>query len=161
MAYNDQYSAWIAWDWAILPGEKTTTCPSPSAILGTFAAVNAAVSLFSVLCGHRAVVRAITAGRLGRPNNNPNGNPDSNSWKYMWIVSAGLQLGANAAVAALIGSAFGYTGGFKIWKFMLFYIARPRLSWIILGFLGTVKVRCDRSGRRDGGRFWIRSLPAE
>jgi hypothetical protein len=76
----------------------------------------------------------------------------------MWVASAGLQLAANAAVAALIGSASGYrggssgyVGGFMVWKFMLFYIARPRLSWIILGFLGTTNMSCGRLGRRDGG----------
>jgi hypothetical protein len=67
----------------------------------------------------------------------------------MWIASAGLHPGANAAVASIIGGAFGHTGNFKVWKFVLFYTARPRLSWIIQGFLGTVKTRSNRSRRRE------------
>ena len=61
----------------------------------------------------------------------------------MWIASTGLHLGGNAAVAAIIA------GELRVWKFVLFYTARPRLSWIILGFLGTAKMRCNRVERRE------------
>jgi len=135
--------AWIPWDWVIWPG-ASTKCPTSSAILGNFAAINVVVCLLSILCGHRKAVNTLTMGRLGHPN--------SSSWTFMWIASAGFHLASNAAVAALIGS---YEGGtWSTWKFMLFFAARPRLSWIVLGFLSTSNVTCI-------DRILMRILPAK
>jgi hypothetical protein len=53
----------------------------------------------------------------------------------MWIFPVGLNLLANAIVAAMIQHSPGYLATFKVWELMLFLMARPRLSWIILGFL--------------------------
>jgi hypothetical protein len=62
------------------------------------------------------------------------GKPESRSWIYMWMVPVGLQLAANALIAFIIRKAPGYHADFHIYELMLFLLARPRLSWIILGF---------------------------
>ena len=92
---------------------------------GTFAAVNGVVSALAVLFGHRLVVKKITCGHLGKKN--------SRSWTFMWILPVALQLAANAFIAFLIKKTAGYKADFKISEIMLFLVARPRLSWIILG----------------------------
>ncbi|KAF2031767.1 hypothetical protein EK21DRAFT_87799 [Setomelanomma holmii] len=101
------------------------TCPSPSSLLGTFAAVNGIVSLLAVLFGHRRVVEELTCGYFGRHG--------SQSWKLLWVVPVGLQLAANACIALLIQRSDGYAANFKITELMLWLTARPRLSWIVLG----------------------------
>jgi hypothetical protein len=134
--------------------DSTTTCPSPAAILGIFAAVNGVVSVLSVICGHQRVINIVTFKLCG--------HEDSKSWRYMWIVSVGLQLAANAAVAALIRNAAGIDT-FKIWDFMLFYVARPRLSWVIVVFLSTLDVRPNwpiKPSQRDSIRM-VSIRPAE
>jgi hypothetical protein len=59
----------------------------------------------------------------------------------MWIFTVALNLIANAIVAAIIKRAPGYLATFKIWELMLFLLARPRLSWIILGFFAGRQVK--------------------
>lgn len=51
----------------------------------------------------------------------------------MWIIPVGLQLAANAFIALLIKNSAGYSADFKVSEMMLFLVARPRLSWIVLG----------------------------
>jgi hypothetical protein len=112
------------------------TCPSPSSLLGTFAIVNGMVSLLAVLFGHRHVVKKLTCGCFGKRS--------SQSWKIMWVIPVGLQLAANACIALLIQRTDGYAASFKITDLMLWLIARPRLSWIILGGFAFQK----RAGKR-------------
>jgi formate/nitrite transporter FocA (FNT family) len=75
----------------------------------------------------------VTCGALGKVT--------SKSWKYMWIFTVLLNLAANALIAAIIKQAPGYLADFKVWELMLFLLARPRLSWIILGFFAGRQVK--------------------
>jgi formate/nitrite transporter FocA (FNT family) len=75
----------------------------------------------------------VTCGKLGKVS--------SSSWKFMWIITVALNLAANALVAAIIKRAPGYLSNFKIWELMLFLLARPRLSWIILGIFAGRQVK--------------------
>lgn len=104
---------------------NTHTCPTPSSLLYTFAAVNGIVSLLSLLFGHRRVVEEFTCGFFGKQG--------STSWKYLWVVPVGLQLSANACIAWMIQRSDGYSANFRISELMLWLTARPRLSWIVLG----------------------------
>jgi ABC-type sugar transport system ATPase subunit len=136
------YEAWIPFQWEIRPSSLSVSCPSPAAVLGTFAAVNIAASVLAVFCGHQRLVSAVTFGLFGRKG--------SKSWKYKWTFSVGVQLAANAAVAALIYNSPDVYHLFDIWELMLFYIARPRLSWIVVGILGTLNL---------GPRWPLRAKP--
>ncbi|KAF2194946.1 hypothetical protein K469DRAFT_698508 [Zopfia rhizophila CBS 207.26] len=117
---------YFPWAWTIESADLTThKCPSVSSLLGTFAAVNGVVSLLAVIFGHRLVIKKITCGICGKRG--------SRAWTWMWIVPVGLQLAANAFIALLIKKSDGYYADFKISELMLFLVARPRLSWIVLG----------------------------
>jgi hypothetical protein len=59
----------------------------------------------------------------------------------MWIISVGLQLGANAIIATLIKHTVGFDDDFTIAQMVLFYTARPRLAWIFLSLLSIYSVR--------------------
>lgn len=117
---------YLPWDWTITSLNKQEhTCPTVSSLLGTFAAVNGVVSALAVIFGHRHVVKKLTCGCFGHRG--------SRSWVWMWIVPVGLQLTANAFIALLIKKSAGYEADFKVSELMLFLVARPRLSWIVLG----------------------------
>ncbi|KAF2476912.1 uncharacterized protein BDR25DRAFT_42126 [Lindgomyces ingoldianus] len=123
---SDDSLRYFPWDWTIESLDQTThKCPSVSSLLGTFAIVNGVVSLLAVFFGHRLVVKKLTCGFFGKRG--------SRAWTWMWILPVGLQLAANAFIALLIKKSTGYTADFKISELMLFLVARPRLSWIVLG----------------------------
>jgi hypothetical protein len=146
---SESYEAWIPWQWVIIPSDRSVSCSSPAAVLGTFAAVNGAVSILGVFCGHKSIVNAITFGLLGGEH--------SKSWRYMWVFSVGLQLAANAAIAGLIYNSPEVIPLFKISDLMLFYIARPRLSWIVVSLLSTLNVRSGWPWRPSDG-LWENPL---
>lgn len=115
----------LPWDWTVTSLDLTVhQCPSVSSVLGTFAVVNAMVSVLAPIFGHRVVVNRITCGKMAREG--------SESWFYMWMPTVGLQLGANALVARIIKHTTGYHTDVAIWELMLFYSSRPRLAWITL-----------------------------
>ncbi|KAF1996529.1 hypothetical protein P154DRAFT_472469 [Amniculicola lignicola CBS 123094] len=117
---------YFPWSWTIESSDQALhQCPTPSSILGTFAVVNGVVSCLAVIFGHRLVVKKLTCGFFGKRG--------SRSWIWMWILPVALQLAANACIALLIKKSAGYTSDFKVTDLMLFLVARPRLSWIILG----------------------------
>lgn len=62
----------------------------------------------------------------------------------MWIFPVALQLGANALIEAIIRRDESRISTFGVGELMLFLLARPRLSPIVLGFLGA----CDNRRRR-------------
>ena len=122
------HPALLPWKWHISPLDaSSTTCPSVSAILGTFAAVNVINALLGVVFGHRLVVNKLSCGLLGKR--------ESKSWAYTWAVTVALQLGANAVIAVIIKNTPGYNSTFRIGELVLFFAARPRLSWIPLSLL--------------------------
>jgi hypothetical protein len=135
-------AALLLWKWQISPKDpSTTTCPSASAILGTFAVVNVVTSLLGVLTGHRLVLKKISFGFFGKK--------DSTSWKYMWMVTLALQLGANSLIAAIIKNTPGYNSTFQVGELVLFFTARPRLSWIALASLWMVRRQRKTSDEID------------
>jgi hypothetical protein len=122
---TDDRAALLPWDWTITVEDPAReTCPSPAAILGTFAAVNIIVSVLGVVCGHRIVVKKMTFGLLG--------GKGGRAWLFMWPVTLALQLGANALIAKIIKDTPGYHATFGIGELTLFLVARPRLSWIFI-----------------------------
>lgn len=126
MSSSNETSFYLPMRWTITSMDiNEHTCPSPSSLLGTFAVVNCVVSFLSVLFGHRRVVEELSCGQFGKRQ--------SQSWKVMWIMPVGLQLAANACIALLIKKTEGYASDFKVTELMLFLVARPRLSWIVLG----------------------------
>ncbi|KAI9772137.1 MAG: hypothetical protein M1839_002549 [Geoglossum umbratile] len=127
-AAQPQPAELIPWSWAVKPADTTDFhCPAPKSTLGTFAVVNVITSVLAVLFGNRKVVSALTRGLFGKE--------DSKAWRYLWLVSFGLQLGANAIVALVIQRTAGFGSTFAVGDLVLFYATRPRLSWLILGFL--------------------------
>ncbi|KAF1990684.1 hypothetical protein K402DRAFT_417453 [Aulographum hederae CBS 113979] len=124
----------LPWGWTIAPLESNNaTCPTVPEVLGTFAVVNAVVSVFALIFGHRKVIKFITCKHWG--------DKGSKAWVWTWIFPLGLQLAANAIIALIIKKTPGYTSDFHVWELMLFLVARPRLSWIVLTFVGTMKFR--------------------
>ena len=140
----------LPWTWQVAPvNSSATQCPSSARILGTFAAVNAVCTVLSLFFGHSGIVRKLTCGIFGQTDGKP--------WLYMWIVSLGLQLGANAVIARLMQDASDYLTTFTIPQLVLFYTARPRLSWIVLGFLASVKQKHDYPWRSA----WLSNMISE
>jgi hypothetical protein len=124
----------IPWPWTITPLTSSNHhCPPPSVILGTFAGINIIATVLGVVLGNRRVSRGIlrflTCGYWGKKN-----TKQSQDWKYMWIFTLGLQLGANAINAWITLNAPGYdrANDPKLWDLMLFLTTRPRISWIAL-----------------------------
>ena len=154
-------TAYLPWAWTIVSSNQNLyTCPSVSTILTTFAIVNVVVSFISIVFGNRYVVKFVTCGCMGKPG--------TKSWTYMWIFPIGLNLFANAVIAWIIKHATGYVADFKVWELMLFLLARPRLSWIILGFFagrGKQEVESPidmrRLSRMNGSRLSYQPLVAE
>ncbi|ERF69030.1 hypothetical protein EPUS_08380 [Endocarpon pusillum Z07020] len=134
-------TSFLPWSWTITSTDPSLQpCPSASSILATFAAVNAVASALAIIFGHQSVISRISCKMCG-------GDSGSKAWRYMWIVPLGLQLAANAVIALLIKRTAGFRADFAIWELVLFFAARPRLSWITLG-LFAVKSR-KKSGTRD------------
>jgi hypothetical protein len=128
MADNLQY---LPWTWTVKPSDLNTHCPPASNILGTFAVVNVLVSIVGLIFGNRLVVNIVSCGVFGRPG--------SIGWAYLWIITLALQFGSNAVAAMIIKHTSGYGSDFAITQLMLFYITRPRLSWIFLAAFGGIK----------------------
>jgi hypothetical protein len=128
----------IAFSWTIAPSDPSTTkCPSPSRILGTFAAVNIIVAIISVILGHDLIVHKLSCGLLGR----------SKKVTWQWIIPVGLNLGSSAVIAVLIKSRPGYGAGFEVGDLVLFYTARPRVAWIFASLSGLVEGRRRKKER--------------
>jgi hypothetical protein len=136
----------LPWSWSVTSNDASK-CPSSSAILLTFAVVNIVVTAVGIVTGNSIFVKFITCGRFGHDG--------SGAWKWLWLIPFGLQMGANAGIGVLISHVPGYTSTFKVWQLIFLYTARPRLSWVVLGFL-SLKSRRNvpqyRPHDRDG--YW-------
>ena len=135
-------AAYIPWTWYVRPANPEYPCPSVHWTLGTFAIVNGLVSAFSLLVGHRKVMNFLTCGCLGKE--------DGGSWGLMWIASVGLQLCANAIIAAIYRSEAGYGANFAIGDLVLFYTTRPRLAWIVLALC----MQFGAGSSKHGKGYW-------
>ncbi|KAF7512544.1 hypothetical protein GJ744_000805 [Endocarpon pusillum] len=69
----------------------------------------------------------------------------------MWIFPLGLQLTANAIIAAIIKNTSGFHADFAVWELVLFFAARPRLSWIVLGAFSVIS---SGSSSHTKGRYF-------
>ena len=116
-------AAFIPWSWVVKPGAGQVNCPSASATLRTFAIVNGVVVFLSLIVGNRAFLYSLSGKRLGKSS--------SHTWRYMWLVTFGLQLAANALVASIYTSS-GNKNSPTIWQLVLFFTTRPRLGWLVL-----------------------------
>ncbi|PMD15475.1 hypothetical protein NA56DRAFT_709900 [Hyaloscypha hepaticicola] len=142
----------IPWSWAITPLASTNRqCPPPAAILGTFAGVNVAATVFGVIIGSRKVSRKIfkvlSCGRFGKEHAG-----SSQAYRFMWIFPLALNLGTNSLNAGLTVTAKGYDQSSmpRIWDLMLFYCTRPRIGWIPLAFLAFRGADMKKVNPRDG-----------
>ena len=100
------YPDLLPWNWTITSLDPNSSpCPSESSILATFAAVNGVVSGLALLAGHQKVVKCLSCDMCGG---------EGRSWMYMWIFPIGLQLAANAAIAALIKRNSSYAADFAV-----------------------------------------------
>ena len=143
-------SEYIPWSWRVTPNSDTGDydfCPSTLSILVTFAAVNVFVSVASLIMGHRGVVRFFTCGCC-------DGEDDKGTWFYMFIFPLALNLGPNALIAYLYKSTPGFGDNFSIWQLTLFYVTRPRLSWLVLVIFMSI------DAARDKETNYIRSAKA-
>jgi hypothetical protein len=135
-ASQPQPAELIPWHWSVKPHSTTTFhCPVPRSTLTTFAVVNIVTSVFAVIFGNRKVASALTAGLFGKKG--------STSWQFLWFIPLGLQLGANAIVALVIQRTSGFGSTFTVGDLVLFYTTRPRVSWLILGFLSVGSIADD------------------
>jgi hypothetical protein len=126
-ATTSNNTVYLPWSWTIVSTDPAEhPCPSVSGILTTFAIVNVVASLLSIVFGNRVIVNNLTKGKLGKPK--------SNSWWWTWTIGVGLNLLANAIIAGIIKHSAGYKADFKLWELMLFLLARPRLTWIVMAF---------------------------
>jgi hypothetical protein len=134
--------AYLPWKWTVANTlAANAKCPSISANLGVFAATNGIVSVLSIVVGNRLVAKALTCGVFGKKQ--------SSSYWYIWMVAFAVQLGGNALIAYLIKRNPGYGDDFAIWQLMLFYTARPRLSWAILQFLARFRTRRNKEASQQ------------
>jgi hypothetical protein len=117
-------AAFIPWSWVVKPDAGQVACPAASATLGTFAAVNGVVAALNLVIGNRVVLYSLSCGMLGKPG--------SHSWRYMWLVTFGIQLAANALVAWLYRITPGYNDSASTWQLVLFFTTRPRLGWLVM-----------------------------
>lgn len=138
----------IPWSWAITPlASDNRQCPSPASLLGTFAGVNVAATVFGVILGSRKVsgkiIWVISCGTFGKEHVG-----SSQTYKFMWIFPFALNLGANALNAWMTVTAKGYEHSTmpRIWDLMLFYCTRPRIGWIPLAWLASQDADMERDG---------------
>ncbi|KAF2003740.1 hypothetical protein P154DRAFT_572920 [Amniculicola lignicola CBS 123094] len=116
--------AYTPWTWSVQPQDAASTnCPSASRILTTFALVNIAVGFLGLCFGHRKVLNKISMGLLGKPG--------STAWKYTWLITVAMQVGANILIALLIRATPGYGHSFTIAQLTLLLFARPRIGCFV------------------------------
>jgi hypothetical protein len=68
----------------------------------------------------------------------------------MWILTVVLQFSSNILVASIIKHTPGYGDDFSISQLMLFFIARPRLSWIFLTVVASRQRKLKEMKSSDG-----------
>jgi hypothetical protein len=120
----------LPWSWSVGSPDAKATCPSTTSTLLMFLAVNGIVAIGSLVFGNRIVVKKITHGIMGTIG--------SKSWRWMWLVVLSLHLIANTLNAWLIKNATGYDSSVSLGELMLFFATRPRVSWLVLGFLSSM-----------------------
>jgi hypothetical protein len=124
---NNTRESLIPWAWAITPLNSTEfQCPGTANILGVFALVNIVMSVLAMVAGNRIVMKKLSCRTCGEKN--------SSTWTFLWPIQAGLILGGNALCAWINVSAHGFDKARmpRVWDLMLFYCARPRISWFVL-----------------------------
>jgi hypothetical protein len=123
-----EITKYLPWDWTIKSLDPSfAPCPPSSTILGTYAVVNVVTAVVSILLGHRKVTKFLTCHACGKEG--------SRAYYFTWIFPCGLQLAANALNAWIMKNSPHYAGTFSVSEIMLFYTARPRLSFIFLCYL--------------------------
>jgi hypothetical protein len=128
-----QFEDLFPWHWHVkvqlnatlrLPNDNRVPlrhCPSNSAKLGAFAAVNAAMAFATPLLGRRILVHKVTFGMLGRPN--------SPLWVLTAFIVVGLQVGSNYLNYRIIRDTEGFSGSGSP-SLVLLWCSRPPLAWL-------------------------------
>jgi hypothetical protein len=111
--------------WYISPADRNfSKCPSSSQILGTFAAVNLVVALFSVALGNRSITNKLSRGFFGGKSSSVAEGLHAQrmqippSCLYSWIFPVALQIIANSINAAIMKGT--YHKGFSVAQVMYF-----------------------------------------
>jgi hypothetical protein len=121
----------LPWNWTVKPSSYkagVTPCPSVLTILGLFAAVNTASAFAGVIAGYREVTAKLTCGLFGKSSL-------SKSIYIAWLAPLAFNLLANVLIAMIIKETSDYGLDFTVGELALFYVCRPRLSWIFLSCL--------------------------
>lgn len=132
-------------NWQLRPydnnGRDTSIeCPEAWRVLITFAISSLVVTLFSVVLGHRGVVRLLTLGIMGRIQDRRPSIFAKIKFAILFFLPVGLQVGGNAIAVAMIFSTPGYeSSAWNAATFFFLFAARPRHSWIALAFLARIK----------------------
>jgi hypothetical protein len=139
----------LPFGWYIRPIDPSTaSCPSSSSILGTFAIVNVVVTVLSIVSGHKNFTKFVTCNILRGDTGHP--------WRYMFIFPVGIQLLANLAIAHIMKGAPGYEYNYSSWELMLFFTARPRLTFVGLAIASMVK-KPSKKGYDEDDYPWLSS----
>lgn len=141
----------IPWSY-VITSDDPSKCPSSAAILGTFAAINILSSLFSIIVGHRKVVKMLTFGLLGSKDY------ISATLFVQWLIPLACQLGSNAINAYLMSKVPGYKVTFPIGQLVVLYAARPRFSWIVLAMF-TLRSTITTTATRRNRTFILNDMP--
>ncbi len=110
--------------------------PSPTILLGTFAGVNGAATVFRVILRITKVsgkiLWVISCGTFSKEQVG-----SSHAYKFKWIFPLALNLGATALNAWMTVTVKGYHRSTmpRLWDLMLFYYTRPRIGWVPLALL--------------------------
>ncbi|OCK83081.1 hypothetical protein K432DRAFT_379848 [Lepidopterella palustris CBS 459.81] len=141
----------IPWPY-VITADDGSKCPSSTAILGTFAAINILSSLLGVAVGHRKVVKTLTFGLLGSKD-------DISAILFVqWLIPLACQLGSNAINAYLMSKVPGYTVTFPIGQLVVLYAARPRFSWIVLAMF-TLRSTITATAQKKTRAFTLNDMP--
>ncbi|KAH0550925.1 hypothetical protein GP486_007709 [Trichoglossum hirsutum] len=108
------------------------SCPSYTAKLGVFAAVNATIIFVTLIFGRSDVMQFLTRNLLGRPGR---------WWWTVAFVNGIIAFGGNLIIAHMIRRTPGFAN-IDTTHLALLWIARPRLSWLA-AFL--VKFQMDKA----------------
>lgn len=117
----------MPWSWAITPLDTSThKCPSFRTKFGAFASENFASAFLTMIISHSGLINYISCGLLGKDG--------AKTWRYMWISSVGLHIGANALNAWISVSAKGYDRAAlpAVGDLTLFYMLRSRMTLFAL-----------------------------
>jgi hypothetical protein len=127
---NASYDSLFPWHWRLEPSQSTpdratnhslaVKCPSGTRILGSFAIINTAVFVATIILGRRDFVQWITFKKCGQRG--------TRMWPLTALISVLLNMGANLVNALLTRHVPGFSH-VPIGGMVLLWASRPRMAW--------------------------------